>query len=178
MTGIVEACAFARAGEGLAGAGARPNRSGPARELEREIPAGDSGKEVAALESTYVFGLHVSDVALVDDSGGDEPSRDEFSEPGGGEAIVLVIVGLHVTRTVPRSRATRRDRERDPASAVHRRRSATFLPPERCRRSRRLRRTSGRADMLRHKRRRSSACPWHRASCASSRSAPRRAAAV
>jgi hypothetical protein len=99
MTGIVEALAFAGAGEWLAGAASRPNRSvsGPACKLEREVPSGDASEPVAAREASEVSWLHVSDVPLIDKPGRDEPRGDESAQPLGGEGVVLVVVGIHTS---------------------------------------------------------------------------------
>jgi len=94
---VVEARAFAGLAEGCARTRARPNRPicWPTSELKGIVPSSDTGEEVTAVVAGEVCWLHVSDVSLIDTSGHDESGRDEFAEPSGGEAIVLVVVRTH-----------------------------------------------------------------------------------
>lgn len=105
MTGIVEAFAFSGSAEWLAGAGSRPKRLivSDACETQREGPATDAGEEMALGVSGEVAWLNVLDVSFVNEAWRDESSADEFSEPSGSEAVVLVVVRTHIPLRASRS---------------------------------------------------------------------------
>jgi hypothetical protein len=94
---VREAFAFAGCGKWLAWAGASPNRSsiGPAGESQRVGPSPDAGEEVAGDVAGEVGRLDKLDVPLVNVPGWDEPVSDELAQPGGSEAVVLVVVDTH-----------------------------------------------------------------------------------
>jgi hypothetical protein len=96
MTGIVEAATLPRGTEGLAGTRPCPNSPiCPAGEIKSVIPPADAGEEVAAVVTGEVSGLHVSNVALVNEPRGDEADRHESSKPVGRKGIKFIVVGIH-----------------------------------------------------------------------------------
>jgi hypothetical protein len=96
MTGIVEAATLPGGTEGLAGARPCPNRPiCPAGDNKSVVPPTDAGEEVAAVVAGKVSGLHVSNVALVNEPRGDEAAGHESSQPSCREGIEFVVVGIH-----------------------------------------------------------------------------------
>jgi hypothetical protein len=67
--------------EGLAGAGARPNRSGvvPSGKSEGVTPAADAGEEVALKEAIDVGGLNIGNTPFIDFAIGNQPFLDQFA---------------------------------------------------------------------------------------------------
>jgi hypothetical protein len=87
-------CSFARGAEGLAWAGACPNRSviAPSGETQGDAPSSDAGEEVALCVSSEVICLHILDAALVDVACRDLPGRNEIAKPLRGVRVDLVII--------------------------------------------------------------------------------------
>jgi hypothetical protein len=73
VTLVIELLPLSRAAERLAGTRARPHGRvrGPARELERVVPAPDPGEEVRARERLKLLRADVDDGAPVNDTGSD-----------------------------------------------------------------------------------------------------------
>jgi len=86
---------FARRGEGLAGAGAGPNRSvAPSGELERERPAANASEEVALGVAAHVVGLDFGDAPLIHVSSGQVARRDQVPQPLGDKRLIVVVVDM------------------------------------------------------------------------------------
>ena len=67
----------------------------PSGELEGEIPPGDAGEEMAAVESFNVISGDLLDASFVDFASHDVTGGDQVPQPGRGEWIVFVVVGGH-----------------------------------------------------------------------------------
>ena len=74
---------FSRFRPRLAGARPGPDGSavGPAGESQRQVPASDSGKEVAAVVSLKIMRSYFLDAPCIDGSWGDKPVSDQVAEP-------------------------------------------------------------------------------------------------
>ena len=112
MPGIGSSEALSRIAERLAGAGA-----GPAALLARDpgdeegaAPSADSSEEVALVIPGKVSWLNVGDAALVNESVGDKPVGDKFSEPLGGRWIKFIVV-IHTPYRRSRLPSSRGGRE-------------------------------------------------------------------
>lgn len=86
--------AFASAAKRLAWATAGPDGSvnGPAGDLEGIGPAGNSGKEMALVESHQVSWPNVEDAARINSAFRDELFFDEFGEPGADFGIIFIVI--------------------------------------------------------------------------------------
>lgn len=91
---VVEAALLAGGAEGLAGAGAGPDRTVvcPSAQSKSVGPDADASEEVALREAGEVIGLDVLNVALVHFARGDMPGGDEVPKPLRGEGLTLVVV--------------------------------------------------------------------------------------
>jgi hypothetical protein len=97
VASVIEAFPFPGGGEGLAGAGASPNRSviGPSCESESVAPDSDSGEEVALGVAAQLGRVEVDDGSLIDNAGSDVAGGDEVAEPLCSIGIDLVVEGGH-----------------------------------------------------------------------------------
>jgi hypothetical protein len=92
------ALSASRARKRLTRAGAGPDiLFAPSGKLQGVGPAADPGEEVALPVSDKVASAHVDNTSLVNVSGNNEPCRGEVAQPLGGIAVILVIVGGHVS---------------------------------------------------------------------------------
>ena len=67
----------------------------PSGELEGEIPSGDPGEEMAAVESFKVISGNLLNASFVDFASRDVSGGDQVPQPCRGERINFVVVGDH-----------------------------------------------------------------------------------
>jgi hypothetical protein len=93
VAGVIESCAVASIGEGLAGTGAGPHMAivGPASEPERVGPGSESGEGVELSNAHKVICAEIADRADIDTPAGDVPGVGQVEEPVGGEGLDLVV---------------------------------------------------------------------------------------
>lgn len=94
---IGETGAAAGEAERLAWARARPNRTiiRPPGASESVRPHADPREEMTLRKTLEISGVDFTDIALIDDTGGDMASIYEVLQPLRGERIIFVIVGRH-----------------------------------------------------------------------------------
>lgn len=87
--------AFSGDAERLTGAGAGPDGGivGDAGESEGESPASDTGEKVDLSVPHKVSCADIGDAPFVNIAGREMAGGDEGAQPGGGEGVVLVVVG-------------------------------------------------------------------------------------
>ena len=108
---IVEGLSFARSRERLAGAGPGPDGSviGPSGESQGAGPATDTGEEMELGERFEVIRGEITDIAGIDDSGGDVPLGNQLAQPSrrAHRAAIRAARGAErrKPRTVPSARA-------------------------------------------------------------------------
>jgi hypothetical protein len=90
-------CAASCSAEGLARAGAGPQRSviRPSCDPGGEAPPSDAGEEVDLCVSSEVVGLDICDAPLINIARRDMPSGDQVPQPGGRERFDFVVVRAH-----------------------------------------------------------------------------------
>jgi hypothetical protein len=125
---VLATSSFAGGAEGLAGAGACPNRSriGPSGDAQGEAKPSDAGEEVALGIAPQIFGPNIDDASLVDVADGNVSSGDEVAEPLCGIGVNLVVISGHdfgSTGLHSHSQAQRNDQQPcgvcSKASAMH-----------------------------------------------------------
>lgn len=94
MSTIIAGLPFSRDREGLTGTGSCPNRPicRPLRELKREFPSGDSGKEMASGVLTESDAPDFPNISFRDNAISNQVCIDQIAQPLSAERIVIVVV--------------------------------------------------------------------------------------